>query len=325
MAEAVGGVGGADFGADEGFGGGDVGAGDADFGGCGGDVALVFVAPGEIHVEVGEEAVVAVGAFVAGGEIEIGAGEGGLELFVGGGGGDALAGEADFGAAVQGFVDVFGGDLGFFVEGVGDFEIVFEDCPAHFALEIDDGFFGGEGGAGGGEAEALVFEFDADEIGFGHVAFFDAHLVVGDGLGEVGYRFVVDGGDAGGAGGGPEGFADLGGDALGEDVAGDGGEFFVGGGEIGTAFAFAGGFEGLGDVDEVVVIGEGAIGGLPAAAEVFELDREAGVGLEGGLFEEALGGGDAAIGGGEEGVLFDGFADGRGEGEWLLWEQGEGE
>jgi hypothetical protein len=64
---------------------------------------------------------------------------------------------------------------------------------------------------------------------------------------------------------------------------------------------------------------------LPAAAEIFELEGEAGVGLEGGLFEEALGGGDAAIGGGEEGVLFDGFADGRGEGEWLLWEQGEGE
>ncbi len=213
----------------------------------------------------------------------------------------------------------------FFVEGIGDFEIVVEDGPAHFALEVDDRLFGGEGGTGGGEAEALVFEFDTDQVRFGHVSFFDTHLVVGDCLGEVGYRLVINSGDAGGAGGGPEGFADLGGDALGEDIAGDGGEFFVGGSEIGTAFAFAGGFEGLGEIEEVVVIDGGAVGGLPAAAKIFELEGEAGVGFEGGLFEEAGGGGDAAVGGGEERVFFDGLADGRGKGERLLGEQGEGE
>ena len=144
-------------------------------------------------------------------------------------------------------------------------------------------------------------------------------------MGEVGYRLVINSGDAGGAGGGPECLADLGGDALGEDIASDGGEFFVGGGEVCPAFAFAGGFEGLGEIEEVVVIDGGAVGGLPAAAEVFELEGEAGVGLEGGLFEEAGGGGDAAVGGGEEGVLFDGLADGSGEGERLLGKQREGE
>lgn len=325
MAKAVGGVGGADFGADESFGGGDVGTGDADFGGRGRDVALVLVAPGEIHIEVGEEAVVAVGAFVAGGEIEVRLGDRGLEFFVGGGGGDALAGKADLRAFGEGIAGVFSGNLRLGVESVGDFEIFIENSPTHLALQIDNRFFDGECGAGGGQAEAFVFEFDADQVGFGHVAFLDAHLVIGDGLGEVGEGFVVDGGNADGTRGRPEGLADLCGDALGKNVAGDGGEFFIGGGKTGAAFAFSGGFKGLGEVDEVVVVDEGTVRRLPAAAEVFHLEGKARIGLEGGLFKEAGGGGNAAIGGGEEGVFFDGLADGRGESQRLLCEQREGE
>jgi hypothetical protein len=73
----------------------------------------------------------------------------------------------------------------------------------------------------------------------------------------------------------------------------------------------------------VVVFDEGAVGALPAAADVLQLEVQAGVGFEGGLFEEALGGGNAAVGGGEEGVFLEGLGEGGREGERLLGGQRE--
>src|SRR5690606_22264869 len=117
------------------------------------------------------EAVVAVGSFVATGEFQVRPGEGGLELLIGHGGGNSLAGEADLGAAVEGVLGAFGRNGGGSLQFAGERQVLHENSAAHFALQENTSAFGGQGGAGGGQAEAIHFQSDADEVRFGHIAF----------------------------------------------------------------------------------------------------------------------------------------------------------
>jgi len=76
---------------------------------------------------------------------------------------------------------------------------------------------------------------------------------------------------------------------LHEQISGDPGELFVRGRQFTAALAFAGGFEDLAEIEKIVIFDTGPVWELPGS-QVFQLNRQAGIGAHRRLIEQALGG-----------------------------------